>query len=225
MRPLLSAFLAVASFSMASVVYGQSEPVSPSPTAASSVPQSESTAWSDSNFYAELPLGYAFRNWGNVFDLNQVAVTKKNGGVTYGLDMGYVISNRLSAELGWTHLPKARFSTDDGSGRITSNIYHIGARLAMPLRPMLSAFVLLALGYSNHEISHSGLTFLGGSSHTRYWGSYLSIGLRYTINEHFYVTTQYTYAPGLQTPAPYTDRFATPNLSMLRLSVGYALPF
>lgn len=225
MRPLLSAFLAVASLSMVSMVYGQSDPVAASPTPASSAPQPESTAWLDSNFYVELPLGYAFRSWGNVFDLNQAAVTKKNGGLTYGLDMGYVISNRLSAELGWAHLPKARFSTDSGSGNITSNIYHVGARLALPLRPMLSAFVLLALGYSNHEISQAGLTFLGDSSHTRYWGSYLSIGMRYTINEHFYVTTQYTYAPGLQTPAPFTDRFATPNLSMLRLSVGYGLPF
>ena len=201
-------------------------------------------------FYVDANVGYANYPWRADRNTtpgleNQLGVLTRtsnlNGGAIGGADIGYQLTQYISAEGGWSYLPTASynrvrtvnltvaattFTLPEGLQiHIHSGFGYAAFKGMIPIYDKINAFGKLGAAYTyNHTNVNVPASLVNSATvhttdHSNYWNPLLAFGLQYSAINNFSLNVQYNYIGGYQGAS--ANHFITPPVQTVTFGLGY----
>ncbi len=194
---LLLSAAGLASLAMTSALAGGPEPM---PAAENGV-------------YVDVNGGYALVDWAGNFSGSPVSFgSNKNGGFTFGADLGYQWNRYLAAEVAWYYLPRVRFSDSRNNinGRITSWYAYAAIKLMAPVSENWKLFFKGGVALRYLRAKENG--FSDSTSPVR---PMFAAGIQWEFVQNWTANFQYIYLPSINNAGP------APAVNSFTLGIGY----
>lgn len=198
--------LAAASVVSASALAGGVDTTYSAPVASSAAPAS--------NLYVQVQAGYAQTDW-----KKQSSVTanwsKGNGGLAYGVDVGYAWNRNLALEIGGFNLAKVKNNGDTST--IKNYVAYGAVKLSVPVYDSVDLYTKVGVGYNRAKIAGTTITGLAAAGTYKQWGFTGGVGVDYSFGNNVFANIQYMKFAGKERNA--SRQVTSP--SIWTVGVGY----
>lgn len=201
------------------------------------------TPASPSQIYVQAQVGYGMRNWqdfdhfGDIYaasgaSVNAPSFTRGNGGLAWGLGLGYQWNQSFALEVNYVSLSNTEWTdtntligrTTNISGSIQTWLVNAAIKFSYQLSQNLQAYAKLGGAYVNDEATYktiTGATTNNFNLKDNHFGLLASIGASFDLCPSVYLGAQYTYITGNSSSPSSTQDFRSPSINLIMATLGY----